>query len=492
MRLQTKVLIFFILVSVSSAGLVIWFSMDVVHTIQMEEVFKRGLLETRDLPAVTAAGFRAGNEPSLLLALQAGLEHTGAVYGMALDPTGRVLAHTNVVEKGKVYRDSVTTSALRATQPSYRQIIVDGQPVLDIGLPVWAVQQATSGEEFLLFGGKELKETTRLGTLRLGLPIGDVLKTIDRISRQVMTIMVISGVAVLLITLFFMRRIMFRVRVLTQGTERIGRGEYGATVPVLSKDELGNLAESFNQMSRDLAFVHQNLENQVKLRTKELEGFVYTVSHDLKSPVVSIQGMAAAFMEDCSDQVDEKGKHYLQRVITNTNFMEQLINDLLTLSRIGPIQGNPETSDVTAILQEILDVHKERFEVKGIEVIIQSPLPRFAFERGYLNQLFQNLITNAAKFMGDQPRPKIQIGGRETEEGTEFFVKDNGIGIDPAYHEKIFGIFHRLQEVEVEGTGIGLSIVKKIVDLVGGKVWVDSRKGQGTTFFVRFPKKTKR
>ncbi|MBI3596697.1 MAG: HAMP domain-containing protein [Nitrospirae bacterium] len=489
MRLRTKVLIFFVLVTFSSAGLVIWFSMDVVHDILIEEVVKRGLLKTQDLPDVTVSGFRAGNEPLLLPVLQAGLEHTGAIYAMALDPTGLVLAHTNVVEKDKVYRDPVTASALRSDRPSYKQIIVNGQPVMDIGLPVWAVQEATSGEEFLLFGGKELKATTRLGTLRLGLPVGDVLQTIDRISGRVMIIMTVSGGAVLLITLFFMRRILFRVRVLTQGTERIGRGEYGTTVPVLASDELGNLAESFNRMSQDMAFVHQNLEDQVKTRTQELEAFVYTISHDLKSPVVSMQGMASMFLEDYGAKVDEKGKHYLERVMANAEYMEKLINDLLTLSRIGRKQENPERGNLHEILQEILDIHKEHFKEKKIEVVIQSTLPHFEFGRGHLAHVLQNLFTNAAKFMGNQSHPRIEVGGKEAEDWVEFYVKDNGIGIDPEYHEKIFGIFQRLKEVEVEGTGVGLSIVKKIVDLAGGKIWVESKKGKGATFFLRLPRK---
>lgn len=91
--------------------------------------------------------------------------------------------------------------------------------------------------------------------------------------------------------------------------------------------------------------------------------------------------------------------------------------------------------------------------------------------------------------MGDQPSPKVDIGGRDLPEWVEFYVKDNGIGIDPAYHDKIFGLFQRLKEVEVEGTGVGLSIVKKIVDLAGGKIWIESRKGEGTAFFIRFPRK---
>jgi light-regulated signal transduction histidine kinase (bacteriophytochrome) len=232
---------------------------------------------------------------------------------------------------------------------------------------------------------------------------------------------------------------------------------------------------------------HTHLEKEVKLRTQELESVIYTISHDLKSPVVSMQGMASILMEDYSNQFDEKGKHYLQRVIDNANYMEQMIIDLLALSRVGRAQKAPQLAEVQSVVERILDIHREHFARKGIETIIH-PLPHFLFDRTQITEVFQNLITNAVKFMGDQPHPSIEIGGKESGEWVEFYVKDNGIGIEPEYHDKVFGVFQRLKEVEVEGTGVGLSIVKKIVDLAHGKIWIESRKGEGATFFVRFPK----
>jgi light-regulated signal transduction histidine kinase (bacteriophytochrome) len=211
------------------------------------------------------------------------------------------------------------------------------------------------------------------------------------------------------------------------------------------------------------------------------------MSHDLKTPVVSIQGMASLFLEDYGPKVDEKARHYLGRIVANTNFMEQLINDLLALSRIGRSQQNSELSDVETIVRELVEINQESFKTRGIDVVIHAPLPHFKFERAHLVQLFQNLIMNAAKFMGDQPQPKIEIGGTQTKDSVEYYVKDNGIGIDPAYHKKIFDVFQRLNDVEVEGTGIGLAVVKKIVGLAHGAVRVESQKGQGATFFVQFP-----
>ncbi|NKE69744.1 sensor histidine kinase [Candidatus Manganitrophus noduliformans] len=487
MTLRTKFLIFIISIALLSGGASIFFSKRGVHSILVGEVAKRGILKTTGLPGEIASAFEEEDEDLLLAFLQEAMERTEALYAVALDERGRVLAHTNVVEKGKVYQDRATQEALRSEQPGYRELQTAGQTVVDVSFPVWSVQTASTEEEFLLFGGKELKETTRLGTLRLGLSMAEMMETEKRITLQLAWILAVTGLIAFGISLVSMKKVLRRVRILVEGTEKIGRGEYGAMVQAFSNDELGVLARSFNQMSEGLDRAHTHLEKEVKLRTQELESVIYTISHDLKSPVVSMQGMASILMEDYAGQLDEKGKHYLQRVIENANYMEQMIMDLLTLSRVGAQKGS-EPVEVRSVVERILDIHQERFAKKGIEIIIQPTFPRLLFDRAQITELFQNLITNAAKFMGDQPCPRIEIGGRESGEWVELYVKDNGIGIDPEYHDRIFGVFQRLKDVEVEGTGVGLSIVKKIVDLAHGTIWIESRKGEGTTFFIRFPK----
>jgi signal transduction histidine kinase len=272
--------------------------------------------------------------------------------------------------------------------------------------------------------------------------------------------------------------------------EKVAKGDLTARVASRladRHDEMGVLARSFNRMSEELARSHEHLEEQVKARTVELESFIYTVSHDLKAPVVSMQGMASLLLEDWGGQVDERVRRYIHRIIHNANYMEELITGLLALSRIGRKQQNIVLADVKEVLAGILDIHQQRFLEKNVQVIIQPSLPSFTFEKMQLTQLFQNLITNGVKFMGDQPFPKVEIGGEAKKGSVEFYVRDNGIGIDPAYHDKVFGLFQRLKDVEVEGTGVGLSIVKKIVDLAGGKIWLESAKGKGTTFFISLP-----
>lgn len=465
------------------------FSKGAVRKILIEEVAQRGYLKANDLQSSSVSAFREGKESSLLMLLHESMERTGAVYAMALDPDGTVKAHTNVVEKGKRYSDPMTLRTLRSDHEGYQEITMDGQTILEIWLPVWAVQEARSGEEFLLFGADKVRGKNRLGTLRLGFPVKNVLDTVERITFRMVWIMIASGGGMLMITLIFSGRFLKRIQILAEGTNRISRGNYGSLISVSSNDEIGQLTESFNKMSGALALAYGSLEKQVKIRTQELESFVYTISHDLKSPVVSMQGMASLFLDKYGDLVDQKGKHFLDRIMANANYMEDLINDLLSLSRIGRQQENPEIVDLYEILKEILDIHKELFNEKGIDIVLHPSLPNFSYERGHLTHLFQNLISNAAKFMGNQAHPRIEIGGREDKEWIEFYVKDNGIGIDPEYFEKIFGVFQRLKEIEVEGTGVGLSIVKKIVEMGGGKIWVESRKGEGTTFFIKCPRK---
>ncbi|MBI1822540.1 MAG: hypothetical protein HY200_07010 [Nitrospirae bacterium] len=237
-------------------------------------------------------------------------------------------------------------------------------------------------------------------------------------------------------------------------------------------------------LNKSLTVSNEKLEKKVK----ELEAFVYTVSHDLKSPVVSMQGMASLFKKDYGGQIDEKGKYYIDRIIANAGFMEDLIQGLLLLSRAGRKSEKMEMASVSKVLQDLLLINQESFKSRNVEVTVESDLPDLVFERTQLQQIFQNLISNAVKFVGNQAFPKVSIGGWQDRDRIEYYVRDNGIGIDPAYHKKVFGVFQRLEDVAVEGTGIGLSIVKKIIDMAGGEIWIESEKGKGATVFFTLPK----
>ena len=276
----------------------------------------------------------------------------------------------------------------------------------------------------------------------------------------------------------------------------IGNAEEALVAQVQSEAEVMAWMRAEQEHSQELieantALAHANaranmLVNQLEEKNKELETFVYTVSHDLKSPVVALQGMAGILLEDYQDKLDAQGKHYLNRLTANANQMELLIRDLLELSRIGRINHPPEKLDLNPTVKEIIDRCYIRFPNTKVEVSL-APLPMVLTDRVRIQQVFENLLTNAFKFMGHQPHPRVEIGVKEDGETYTFWVKDNGIGIDPAYQEKIFGTFQRLQEVEVEGTGVGLTIVKRVVEGMGGKMWVESEKGKGATFYFIWP-----
>jgi len=223
---------------------------------------------------------------------------------------------------------------------------------------------------------------------------------------------------------------------------------------------------------------------------EELNAFVYTVSHDLKAPVVSLQGFSSILMRDYEDRFDEIGKMYVERIQKNSEHMGILINNLLELSRIGRIKGQEELVNISDVISDKSNELVIQLEERGTKLIIDDEMPTVKCDRTRISQIFANLISNANKFMGqDNEEPTIEVGYESQDGYHKFYVRDNGIGIDEEYHEKIFQIFQRLDDIETEGTGVGLAIVKKIVENFGGSIWVDSAKGKGSTMYFTMLKK---
>ena len=255
MKIRNKILLVFLPIVLLSVATMTQFSRRVVQQVLIQEVIRSGRslsLNLTQSPEMVLS-FQTGNEKLLLPPLQQIQENAGTLYAMVMDPEGRVLAHTNVVEKGRHYTDVATVQALKSDHLESRQGERDGQPVMDIAFPVWELEQTEGGEEFLLLGRKEVRAKRRLGTVRLGLPLQGALETADRISTQVFWIIALVNLLAMGLTLFYVGRILRPVRFLAEAAERIGQGEVGETVPVFSRDEMGGLARSFNRMSRDLA-----------------------------------------------------------------------------------------------------------------------------------------------------------------------------------------------------------------------------------------------
>jgi signal transduction histidine kinase len=243
------------------------------------------------------------------------------------------------------------------------------------------------------------------------------------------------------------------------------------------------------QLQKEIA-ERKRMEDEILKKNEELESFVYTVSHDLKSPLISLQGFIKALREENGGRHTQKSEHITERIIANINHMERLIHDLLELSRVGRISGLPVEIGLKELFEELARAYEMSLKQGNIklEVSVKEGCVIHA-DRKQVNRVMDNLLSNAVKFLGNRDDRKIVLICRKKGKShVQICVKDNGIGIDPQYHEKIFEIFKRLNAKNTEGTGVGLALVKKVGEGLGGRVWVKSEVGKGAEFWIELPK----
>ena len=277
-----------------------------------------------------------------------------------------------------------------------------------------------------------------------------------------------------------------------QGFEARNRRKDGSIIWISSnahavKDDSGNTiyyegtVEDITHRKESEA-ERERLLAELAAKNAELERFVYTVSHDLKAPLVTIVGFLGYVEDDFRTGNAEALQKDMERIYRAAFKMQDLLKDLLDLSRIGRMMNESEVVPLNALVDEALELTEGRLAERGVQVLVEPDMPSVYGDAKRLLELVQNLIDNAAKYMGDQPEPRIEIGCRGSEGGKPiFFVRDNGIGIAPEQHERIFGLFNKL-DPNVEGTGVGLALVKRIVEYHGGRIWVESAEGKGATF----------
>ena len=229
------------------------------------------------------------------------------------------------------------------------------------------------------------------------------------------------------------------------------------------------------------------LIRELEAKNAELERFTYTVSHDLKSPLITIRGFLGFVEMDALSHNTERLKADLARIGEATEKMHRMLSELLELSRIGRMKNASQAVPFADIVNEALALVKGQIDMRLVEVQVADDLPVVYVDQPRAVEVVQNLVDNAVKFMGLQPAPRIDIGlaGYENELPV-LFICDNGIGIDARYHHKIFGLFDKL-DPRSNGSGVGLALVKRIVEAHGGRIWVESEVGQGTTFCFTLP-----
>lgn len=297
---------------------------------------------------------------------------------------------------------------------------------------------------------------------------------------------------------------------LRRGIEIVGGGNFDHRIGSSSKDEIGEVARSFDQMTDQLNAItvsrdelaqevneRKRAEQELRLLTesldqrsgeletanRELDAFAYSVSHDLRAPLRSMDGFSQALVEDFGDRLDAQGRDFIQRIRGAAQRMGRLIDDLLTLSRITRAELRRTSVDLSAQARRIAADLQEGPEERQVEFVIADGLTVDGDSR-LLHIAIDNLIGNAWKFTARTPSARIEVGSTTEAGETVYFVRDNGAGFDMAYADKLFGAFQRLHAPdEFPGTGIGLATVQRVIRKHGGKIWAEGRVGQGATFY---------
>jgi signal transduction histidine kinase len=241
--------------------------------------------------------------------------------------------------------------------------------------------------------------------------------------------------------------------------------------------------------------LNAELEQRIAARTaaldnksRELEAFAYSVAHDLKAPLRGIDGYSRLLLEDYAKELDEEGQSFLETIHTSTEEMSQLIDDLLSYSRLERREFKPDRIELQPLIKTVVEQTERESTASSAEFVVNVNGGTVVADVKGLTQSLRNYLDNAVKFTRHVSQPRIEIGSKETSTGCLLWVRDNGIGFDMKYHDRIFDIFQRLNLAEdFPGTGVGLAIVRKSMERMGGRAWAESKLGQGATFYLEIP-----
>lgn len=320
--------------------------------------------------------------------------------------------------------------------------------------------------------------------------LAELHETIDLTNMLTWTGLIGVALLVLILGISTTRSIVDPLRRMTSAIDDVKRGDYSQRIESQGEDELGRLAASFNDMARQLKDnkrMQKDFVEQLEQKNSELERFNYTVSHDLKSPLVTVKGFLGMLEKDIATGDTSAIERDIEYLNSATTTMGLLLEDLLELSRIGRV-ANPSTSfPMSGLCHEVVESLEGLIRERRAEIYIDPDMPDAFADQTRIREVIQNLVENAIKFSQPERNPRIRLGWEQRDGAPVFIVEDNGIGIEEKYREKIFGLFERL-DAKVSGTGIGLALVKRIVETHGGSIWAEPRDdNSGTRFCFTLP-----
>ncbi len=308
--------------------------------------------------------------------------------------------------------------------------------------------------------------------------------TVDKDRRWAIALLIASTIIAvgigITVTVWTMRRISRPITELVGIAQRIAARDFSVKLAAETGDEIGMLILAFNAMA-----------DEINRRYDDLENFAYIVAHDLKAPLANIIGMAEILFTDFSERLENEARGFLNDIIASGKRMSALIDDLLEFARAGRIEFAKEAVSMDDLLQDVETDYDLYLKEHNAKLVVKGNLPAIMCDPVRFSQVWKNLIGNAVKY-NDSPSPLVEIGcesDRQDSTMYRFYVRDNGIGIPEGERERIFMPFQRAaRDTKYEGTGIGLAIVKRVVEFHGGRIWVESNPGKGTTFYFRVPK----
>lgn len=344
----------------------------------------------------------------------------------------------------------------------------------------------------------------------------EIFVPVAKLRNRILIISLAIAILATLIGLYISRSISRPLAKLRDAAAEIGKGNLNARIEIKSNDEVGQLADSFKKMTADLKHTttsidnlnaaNQQLESEITDRKKaenqraqllkkvesvnnELKDFAYIVSHDLKTPLRGISTLAHWISDDYADKLGADGKGQMELLLSHVGRMHDLIEGVLQYSSVGRIREELVEVELGELVPEVID---NVAAPENISITIEDELPAIVGEHTRIMQVFQNLLSNAVKYM-DKPAGQIRIGCVDEGDCWKFSVADNGPGIEERHFKRIFKVFQTVSDRDgYESTGVGLSVVKKIVEIYGGKIWVESEVGKGSSFFFTLAKPERR